>query len=46
MAELSEEEFDGLMRHARDGHTEIVLEAVDRPSTVCWPELINTAGDY
>ena len=30
MAELSEEEFDELMDHARDGHTEIVLEAVDR----------------
>ena len=30
MAELSEEEFRALMYHARDGHTEIVLEAVDR----------------
>ena len=30
MAELSEEEFRKLMHHARNGHTEIVLEAVDR----------------
>jgi len=30
MAELSDEEFDELLGHARDGHTEIVLEAVDR----------------
>ena len=30
MAELSEEEFEELMDHAIDGHTEIVLEAVDR----------------
>ena len=30
MAELSEEEFRELMHHAGDGHTEIVLEAVDR----------------
>ena len=30
MAELSEEEFDALMDHAENGHTEIVLEAVDR----------------
>jgi hypothetical protein len=30
MAELSEEVFDELMQHACDGHTEIVLEAVDR----------------
>ena len=29
-AELSEEEFDELMVHVRDGHTEVVLEAVDR----------------
>ena len=30
MAELSEEEFRELLNHARAGHTEIVLEAVDR----------------
>ena len=30
MAELSEEGFRELLRHAIDGHTEIVLEAVDR----------------
>lgn len=30
MAELSAQEFHELMQHARDGHTEIVLEAVDR----------------
>ena len=30
MAELSAEEFRALMEHARVGHTEIVLEAVDR----------------
>jgi hypothetical protein len=30
MAELSEEEFRELMGHAGEGHTEIVLEAVDR----------------
>jgi len=30
MAELSAEEFDDLMDHAINGHTEIVLEAVDR----------------
>ena len=30
MAELSEEEFEELLDHAREGHTEIVLEAVDR----------------
>ena len=30
MAELSEQEFEELMGHAEDGHTEIVLEAVDR----------------
>jgi len=30
MAELSAQEFQELMLHARDGHTEIVLEAVDR----------------
>ena len=30
MAELSDEEFYELLGHALDGHTEIVLEAVDR----------------
>jgi len=30
MAELSEEEFYELMDQAREGHTEVVLEAVDR----------------
>ena len=30
MAELSEEEFEELIDHAHAGHTEIVLEAVDR----------------
>ena len=30
MAELSVQEFEELMQHVRDGHTEIVLEAVDR----------------
>ena len=30
MAELSEEEFRELIHHVREGHTEIVLEAVDR----------------
>jgi len=30
MADLSDEEFEELLDHADDGHTEIVLEAVDR----------------
>ena len=41
MAELSAQEFRQLLRHAEDGHTEIVLEAVDRDRG-----LLARAGQY